>query len=69
MMKREISIEFVKRIHGFIEDFLNSSEIETKIEGLDNFERRYIHTYAEIKHLIHESIVRNLIYIISGWKT
>lgn len=58
MVKKEVSIEFVKRIHGFIEDFLISDEMETKIEGLDNFERRYIHTYAEIKNLIHESIVR-----------
>lgn len=57
--KKEVSIEFVKRIHGFIEDFLNSDEKETKIESLDNVERRYIHTYAEIKNLIHESFVKN----------
>jgi hypothetical protein len=59
--KKEVTIEFVKRIHGFIEDFLASDEMETKIEGLDNIERRYIHTYAAIKNLIHESIV-NIIF-------
>jgi len=67
--KKEVSIEFVKRIHGFIEDFMNSDEIETKIEGLDNIERKYIHVYAEIKNLIHESIVRKkIIYIFVNSK-
>lgn len=61
MLKKELSIEFVKRIHGFIEDFLNSNDLETKIDGLDSFERKYIHSYAETKNLIHESIVKFLI--------
>lgn len=61
MLKKELSIEFIKRIHGFIEDFLNSNELETKIDGLDSFERKYIHSYAETKNLIHESIVKNQI--------
>jgi len=64
IVKKEVSIEFVKRIHGFVEDFLLSDDMETKIEGLDNVERRYIHTYAEIKDLIHESVVRLITFVV-----
>jgi ATP-dependent RNA/DNA helicase IGHMBP2 len=53
--KEDVNLEFINKIKLLIEDFIESKEDEYKIEGLSNSERRYIHYYAEIKHLIHES--------------
>jgi ATP-dependent RNA/DNA helicase IGHMBP2 len=53
--KAEVNLEFINKIKSKIENFLNSKNDEFTIEGLSNSERRYIHYYAEIKHLIHES--------------
>jgi ATP-dependent RNA/DNA helicase IGHMBP2 len=48
---------FILKIESLVEKFLKSHEIEYKIEGLSNVERKYLHVYAESKGIIHESQV------------
>jgi ATP-dependent RNA/DNA helicase IGHMBP2 len=59
--KEELDISFIKKIQSLIENFINSQEVEFKIEGLSNIERKYIHNYSQTKNLIHESHVNILL--------
>lgn len=53
----EVSKDFINKIQAMINNFINSKEKEFKIEGLSSAERKYIHYFADIKNLSHESKV------------
>jgi ATP-dependent RNA/DNA helicase IGHMBP2 len=50
--------ELIDKFNSIVDDFISSENKEKKLEGLNNLERRYVHSYCEDKNIIHESTVR-----------
>jgi hypothetical protein len=68
----DLSNELMEKLNSIVNEFISSDCFEKKLEGLNNVERRYVHSLCEDKNIIHESSVKkfrfNYLYYIIKYK-